>query len=418
MMVATKLLPKVRPLGCEGIQIFGGRMEAQVTVGGAGASTYEFACELNARNATAIGSLTPIMAASRAATSPAEVAFIPQFRTLAALTDLDGTWGGTNAFWDDPGAAGVRVAIPVASSRRAWLYPRQQEITPVTRTDGGARPLVAGRVFVGSGNLALLGSSGGSDSFANWASRSAGLARFRVNSGSGDQRAATTGWVAANTGPLVGFGYSHNGLICNVMTIGDSIAEGRATYIGAGFGLVAVESVNASSPKTWFTHSNAAWSGISSVAFVNQLFDALWYGIVPDIVIFPIGTPNDPGNASITTAHVNNWRSRVARTLALCARYGITPIAYTMLPCNTAVNNWGTSDSLRTAYNAEMLSALAAAGVTIVDLASVFSGTTTGGQVQYSVGLTTDGIHPNDAGIAVGAPYIKAAIETVCGSYL
>ena len=380
----------------EGLKIFGGRVNTQDT----GNKTYEFAYELDARGPKQVGSVRAIMCQSRAAASPGPIAGFVDLKYIGALADLDSAWGGTNALFSRGLAGAASMPAPGTTDRRSYAYTDQTRIVPVARTDGGTKPLVAARAFLGTASAAFLGTSG--DSFTNWSTRAAGLARQRVNSTAGDQRTATTGWTATSTGPVIGFSYNHLGPICNVVSIGDSITEGRSeTFLEENFTLLACEALNASGPATWVSHSNLGWSGQTSAQVLVNTRDMLRAGIVPDVLVFPAGSPNDV-TTTITTAIVDAWRAYVADMLALCAEYRIVPVLWTILPTNYAVKPYAATDSLRIAYNSEIVALGSSTGLTVVNMEPVFAGAVDGNG-QTTLLTSADGIHPNSTGNANAA---------------
>ena len=403
-MYGQNAAPMIKP-GCQGLKVFGGRMATQ----GTGNSTYEFAMELDARSPLHVGALSPILAQSRSAASPASVGSFVDVKPIAQLTDLDAAWGGTTVKFNRGVAGAAQLLAAPSAAQRTYVYSDLTEVAPVARADGGIKPLVAARCFSAAGGTALLGTTG--DDFTNWATRTAGLVRLRVNGTAGDQRSATTGWSAVSTGPVVGFAYAHNGPIANIMSIGDSITEGRGTLLNESFGLLACEALNAGNPSTWLSHSSLGWSGQTTDQFVQNLKDLLQWGLVPDVLIFPLGSPNDV-TATITPAIVNLWRSRTAQILALCAEYRITPVAWTMLPTNASVKAYGATDQLRVSYNTEQIGTIRASGGLVVDLATAISGPLDGNG-QVTLLNTADNIHPNTTGNTVNLmPPMKAGLQT------
>ena len=380
----------------EGLKIFGGRVNTQDT----GNKTYEFAYELDARGPKQVGSVRAIMCQSRAAASPGPIAGFVDLKYIGALADLDSAWGGTTALFSRGLAGAASIPAPGTTDRRNFAFTDQTKIIPVARTDGGTKPLIAARTFLGSGGSAFLGTSG--DSFANWSTRPTGLARQRVNSAVGDARASTTGWSATSTGPVIGFSYNHLGPIINVVSIGDSITEGRSTttFLGENFTLLACESINAGTQATWVSHSNLGWSGQNTAQILVNTRDMLRSGIIPDVLVFPSGSPNDV-TTTITTAIVDGWRAYVADMLALCAEYRIVPVIWTMLPVNYAVKAFGSTDTLRIAYVAEIVALVTSTGLIVVNMEPVFAGPVDGNG-QTTLLYSDDGIHPNATGNANG----------------
>lgn len=338
-------------------------------------------------------------------------------KAIGSLSDLDGAWTGTTAVtWLTQTA--VRLVGGATLARRAYQLSDAAAITPVARTDGGTRALIACRALYGIGSYNFLGNNGASDIYTSWSSRSAGLARIRRNTTAGDQRTATSNWATEQFSPVVGFAYSTIKPHILIAGFGDSIAEGRGTYIGASQNHIACESLNAGQNKVLFSHMNLAWSGQTMTNILQNMEDAFRNGIVPDIAIIPCGSPNDVGNRSITTADIISTRRLFISMLETCARYGVTPLVWTWIPTNSAVNNYGSSDSLRVAYNADILAECQNAGIVCIDTATAISGVTTSGQVQMLAGTTSDNIHPNDTGITLLAGLIQQGLTSITGVVL
>jgi lysophospholipase L1-like esterase len=388
----------------QGCQIFGGRMANQY----AGDKTFEFAYELPCA-ALDVSGVQFIFANSLAA-SAGSGGMIINAKAIGSFADLDGAWSGATSVTFLGGQTQLRPAE--SSSRRAFEISDPTYLTPVARTDGGTRALVACRIYHGSG-LNIMGLGNGADDFSNWATRPSGAARMRVNSASGDQRTATTGWLNALTSPCIGMAYFTRKPTVQVASFGDSITDGRGSYLQANFTLLATERLNADDLKLQFSHSDLGWSGQSMVAIRNNMRDAFEAGIVPDVAVFPCSSPNNFSSGTISAAAIQIVRSAFIDMLGLCAQYRVTPLVWTQFPVNAAVKDWGASDSLRVAYNQEIVSYCAANDIICVDLAPTLSGVTTNGQVQMLAGTTSDGIHPNDNGNALCMPQIKAALQLI-----
>lgn len=409
--------------GHQGLQIFGGRMAVQ----GAGNATYELAMELPARNAAAVGALGVIAAQSAAATSPGSLSVAATLRLGAGLSDLDGAFSGATQTFGGQQSTGARIVVPPPLAgtapfqvqRRAYLVGDMVETVPPMKTDGRPLPLAVARMSAGSANTAMLGQSG--DDFTPWATRAAGLVRFRQNATAGDQRAATAGWSAVSTGPMVGFCYAHAGPILNVVTLGDSQSESRSEdYLNLNWVQRACEALNAGAPKTWLSHSNLAWTGQTSDCFVQHLVDLIASGIVPDIVVLQVGTVNDTaGNVALTAPVVNAWRARFARLLALCSQNRICPLVWTLPPANYVARQYGASDALRVAYNAEMLALCGAAGIACLDAAALVSGgLDANGQGTILPAFNLDNIHLNAAGQSALAAAAAPLLQQLLAGYL
>jgi lysophospholipase L1-like esterase len=413
----------VRPPGFQGIQTFGERMEMQVTTGAAGSYTYELAMELPARTALSVGSLSLISGQSRALSNPSSPGCLASIGLVAAYADLDVALSLAPVTWPLVGNA-VRLvtAQSWATYRREMQISDAIPVTGVVRTDGGARPLAVARFAIGAGSVALLGASGAS--LDAWATRAAGSARLRVNAAAADARTATAGWALTSTGPMIGFVYGHLGPIFNLMAVGDSRVGGQGAYISSNALTLAAESINAGNPRAWLSTANMGWSGCTSAAYVQNLKDALEAGIIPEVLVFEIGTPNDSGAASslLTDAVVAGWRSATIQILELCAAYKIAPIAMTIYPLNYAARQYGTSDQKRVAYNVAMTAELRAVGVPVADVAPALAGNggavDGNGQQTLNPAYADDGVHANEAGKAIEAALLQPLLENILRGYL
>jgi lysophospholipase L1-like esterase len=290
-----------------------------------------------------------------------------------------------------------------AQQRRAFVVSDWVAVASIPRTDGGTKPLLAVRGWVNGGNpLTLIGNSSGTDSFANWATKPDGriwkMRKAAGNYASTSQASFGAAATTANESPIVGVQYLARGRVVTVMAFGDSIFEGRGTYLGESFAAQAAWSKSNAS-NVAYEYCNLAWSGAPSTVFVNAMTDAFAAGLIPDVAIFPVGSPNDV-STTITSALVSSIQSKLATMTALCRTNRVVPLLCSWMPTNTAVKNYGATDSLRVALS-QSVEARAAKGLPVAATSTAISGLTSGGQVQMTVGLTGDGIHPNDAGNAL-----------------
>lgn len=285
-------------------------------------------------------------------------------------------------------------------------------LSSVARTDGGTKPILVVRAYF-SANAALPVVGNGTDDFTNWATRTDGrLWAMRAQTGDGVTTVANfTSTTNISQSPIVGIRYLSRGRVVNVAGVGDSITDGRGTYLGEGFILPAVEALTNSGLAV--EYSNFGWSGQTQGMFAERAIDILQSEVRPDVLVFPSNSPNDE-TTTLTAAGILAAKGRRGRVLAECARHGVRPVLWTMLPVNSAVNPWGSSDALRVADNAEVM-ALANRGVLVADSAAAVSGATSGGQVQLAAGTNTGGIHPNDAGNAALTAAIHPALARAIG---
>lgn len=285
-----------------------------------------------------------------------------------------------------------------------WVY-----VPSVPRTDGGTKPLVVVRAYMK--DVAALPVYGdGIDDFTNWATRTDGRL-WAARQQSGLHTTVTTGFTSTTNvsqSPIVGIQYLSRGKVITVCAVGDSITDGRGTYKNEGFVLPATEQLS-SMTGTAYEYMNCGWSGQSMRVFSERAIDILQSEVCPDVLVLPAGSPNDIVS-TISAADVTSLRAQRARVLAEAKRLGVPVVLWTWLPSNTAAKGYGATDSLRTAYNAEVL-AQAGRGIIVADTSAAVSGATSGGQVQMAAASTTDGIHPNDTGNATLRDVIKSAIQ-------
>lgn len=410
-------LPKIRPPGHEAFRIQTGELNHDTTIGSSG-GTFEFALELMGKSADAISSPSVVTIVGRHSSAAANSAMAISAGPIGALSDLNSSFSSAIAVtWNNGIVPAITFNSPPSTGRRSIQISDPLDVAGVARTDGGTLPLLAARASLGASAYAFWGSPGGSE-FVGWDTRAAGLMRGRVNSGAGDQRAASSGWSLLSTAtPVGGFVYSHAGPICNVMECGDSRGEGvGGTYRGEGPVLQACEAINASGPQTYTAASCMAYSGKGSLSILNMLKDIIAAGLIPDILVFPGGTSND-ASGSVTEAIVALWKARTLAILEICAQNGILAIPTTVYPVNPAYAAWGATDARRRDFNTWLM-AIDSPTCIPCDLATPFSGPLSSSQTTIGVGLTDDDIHPNNAGKAVIWPPLKATIEIAMRGYL
>jgi lysophospholipase L1-like esterase len=272
--------------------------------------------------------------------------------------------------------------------------------------------LLAARVFISS-NSVLPCYGNGTDDFTNWTTRTDGRL-WCARSMSGDGITTPSSFVSTTNqsqSPIVGVQYLSRGKVISVGAVGDSITEGRGTYLNEGFILPAVAELS-NTTDIAIEYSNFGWSGQSMSQFGERAIDILESEVRPDILVLPAGSPNDQP-VTLTAAGIVAFQGLRARVLATCAQRNVVPVMWTWLPVNTAVNPWGATDSLRVADNATVL---AQPKLLVADTSTAISGSTSGGQVQLVGADTTDGIHPNDTGNAALKAVIKPLLVQAIGS--
>lgn len=390
-----------RPPGNAGIRIFGGRMG---TYDNTTPTTFQMTCELQQH----FDAIQVIFGTTGASYSDNTV--LVKAASLPASSDLN----GNSATWTQVtkgGLSRIAFAISPASNRINYTLSDVIPVSSVARSDSGTKPILVVRAYM-SANAALPVVGNGTDSFTNWATRSDGYL-WCMRAQSGDNVTTPTTWTSTTNisqCPIVGVRYFARGKVINIMTVGDSISEGRGTYLGEGFGGLIADRLTTSSVAVQY--SNCGWSTQTSAVYTNRALDILQSDVKPDVMIFPSCSPNneDPLTAAgfVTAAGQRNTM------LAECTRWGVVPVMWTMLPCDPGVHNWGSSDSFRTADNTTVMT-LANRGILVADTATPMNGTTSNGQIDFSPTYTTDGVHPNDTGNISMADQLEPLVARAAG---
>lgn len=324
-------------------------------------------------------------------TEPAMLATVASVEDSTDATLNAATWQGLQV-----SSSGAWTLTKSASgTRRSYVVSDWLSLASVPRTDGGRGRLVSCRAWVNGGTLGLLGDAGDTVDYQNWLTKPDGYI-FKTRRKAGNLSATSADWssaTASNNTPILGVQYMSRGKVITVATCGDSIAEGNSTYRGDGYAYPAINSLNRAGKS--YDYMNLSWSGASSPTILTNIEDAITAGIIPDVLIINAGTANDNAEP-IVDANITSSRTFMSRILALCQDNQIIPVITTQPPVNTAVKNYGSSDSKRVALNTSILSDYSSFDV--VDFSTIISGKEVSDQVQIVEGLTDDGIHPNDTG--------------------
>jgi len=333
------------------------------------------------------------------------------FVSIDSTSNLSGI--GLN--WTDgtfAGSAGCTVPAAANSASRAYAKSDWCQVT-----NQGRLKIIAVRVEVTTaGTINVMGN--GIDSYTNWASRTDGhIVCLRNQSGSFATAASASGFSSTtNTSqsPICGVEVSCRGRVLNLGVLGDSTDEGRGTYIGESWGLPTSDALSADLGIP-VVFANMGWASQSMANVYRHVQDIVTYGIVPDLLFIPAGSINDLTN-TINSTMIKTCRTNIAAALATLHGSNNPPriVLRNIEPVNPSVSshNHDSSDSLRVSYNTELsATSYGANGFAIFDFSGPLSGITDAdGQVNMAVGVTTDGIHPNDTGnAAVVANAVSAA---------
>lgn len=316
------------------------------------------------------------------------------------------------------GSATGTIPVAPGASRRGFLWSDWITLPHVTRDDGQAGSIITVAAYIStSGTITILG-NGSSDNYAAWATKTSRKVMLRYNDGDCITTPAnftsTTNRIQC---PIVGIQYAARGVVRNVMAVGDSITDGRGTYIGGGHVYEACTTISDVN-RVAVEYSNFAWPGLSSSAYITLASDALTAlaGYLPDVMVVPNYSPND-ATTTPSQSSVDTGAARALRMAMDAARQGVTPIIWTGIPTNPALYDMNSLDAFRVAKNLECTTTWAARGLHIVDTSTPMSGAIDGdGQYPIASGLTSDNIHPNDAGIAVMATALVPKLREVLGA--
>lgn len=338
--------------------------------------------------------------------------------TTTVLTDR-GDLNGSALTWTDgtfSSGATSSAAVPAAATtnRRGYLRGDWARVS-----SSGKTKLVAIRAEISTAaSIYVVGN--GSDDYTNWASRSDFLVALRQKAGSYATAATASGFddtTARSQTPIFGVEVSCRGRVLNVCAVGDSTDSGRGTYKGEGWLVPAVKALAADLGLPVFP-VQTGWSGQGSANARDNIIDLFAASVRPDLVFFPAGSINDFGSNTITSTNVDTIRLTLGRIMAEFSAAGIRCVLRTIAPVNPSVanHNHDATDALRVAWDNEVVASYGASGYAIFDVRPALNGTTDAdGQVNIAAGLTTDGIHPNDAGNAALAPYAAAAAKRALG---
>ena len=310
-------------------------------------------------------------------------------------TWVDFTWSAASSVTMAAGAT-ARPSITISD----WM-----PLNSVDRTDGGTFPLLHIRVFQPAANTNITKLSAGS--FA-WMQTAADGRIYGAMYKDGSDMIATKGsfTAPADAPRFVPFAirYRARGAVRTLMCVGDSIAAGHgATNVLDGYTNKLRQALSSTGAPVEFC--NLGWSGQASVDYYKRALDVLSAGIVPTWLLYHAYSPND-SSGPLTAAQINAQKSQMVEVIAAAFSAGAAPVIANGMPTNTASKNWGSSDSLRVALNAALA---AMPGVNVADISTPISGTVSSGQVQIASGMTTDNIHPSDAGHSAMAASARSA---------
>lgn len=346
---------------------------------------------------------------------------------LASAADLNnssGTWLQAGQGIDST------VTVPNAvktsgGSRVTYAVSNWVQVSSLARSDSGTYPLVAVRArnLEGNGSLPVYGN--GTDDLTNWATRTTGrlwCARYQAVDAI-TTPSSFTDTTNRSQSPIVGIQYIARGRVLTIMGCSDSIGNGRGTYIGEGYGMPAADALQTSLGVP-IEYADCSWAGQNSgnangTGYDFRALDILRGPLRPDLMFLAIGSPNDI-SSTITQALVDRMRYMRELVVTEAGERGVPLMLGAWMPSNNAVKAYGSTDSLRVAYNAECAAAYgttAAARVAFADIATPMNGSThASGQIEMNASYTSDGIHPSDTGNAALQPVVQSTFRQLIGS--
>ena len=360
--------------------------------------------------------------------------------TAADLNNNSGTWvtggeGSDNTIVVDPAPLSFAGVGGVSLQRLSYGYSAWIPLSSVPRTDDPTKsPLVAARVYDLNGDADLTVYNGTNAEYVSqdltpWATRTNGrmwASRNKV----GSYNTVTSGAISAgfdsttniSQSPIIAIQYLARGKVITVASCGDSIYSGQGTFKGEGFGLPAADMLQALLAPQGIAveYSDMSWAGqgsgsTSGSGYALRALDIMRGEMRPDLFVFGGATPNDQGATGITAAQITAQKGYLKRVIELAQKTGTLMVIGTQTPANTSSKQWGATDALRRAQNAEILAAWnTTAGIATFDASSAVSGVDDGtGQIQFAAGMSADGLHPNDAANALIAPLVYQGLLTL-----
>lgn len=325
--------------------------------------------------------------------------------TKTELLNNAGAW--TAATW--AGASTVSLTAGTTDNP-AFVLSDWVPITPSTTTftssAGLALQMCYARIATPSANanVSLLGAAvASSTGWVTSVDEQVMALRYQI----GDFVATPTGMTGSSNpanAPIVGVRYITASKNCvQVMALGDSIEFGAGlTPAGYAWGHIACN--NLSADNKIYSFLNHGYSGQTTTKMLARARVVIPQ-FKPNIVILPAFSPND---GTPTQAIINTQLYNVRMMAQICLDNGALPIILEGFPKATNASNVASSytagqDALRTTLNT-----LHQDGAIVYVRHGLGNGASP--ELWGSASYTSDGIHPSDAGVAIIAAAVQAAI--------
>ncbi len=309
-------------------------------------------------------------------------------------TDLSGHPSATVTI---PGA-GLVASSASTFDNDTYVMGDWVDLDSLPMADGSSGGLVCFSAYVSTAAM-LSGCGITSGGLEGWATRPTQQYEMREQAGEhvGDPSGFTSTSLESQT-IFAGVQYETKGGagVVTIATVGDSISYGSFADLVTDNAVVrAIDQLAANPNHLPIEQMNLGGPGKTDALYFaapTPVFDGV---MVPDVAIFPNGTPNSVP-ATLDTADITDWESEFHGFLDRCNRAGITPIAWTVLP-----EEYGATDHLRRSYNQGLLDNYLAvctadfSGAIKADELDGSGGETIALEYQYNAS------HPNDAGYDV-----------------
>ena len=334
---------------------------------------------------------------------------------------------GSTLYWDNLGSdvpplgrSGSKIGTILPSNtanQRNAVVPtcfRWSDRAPclsIPRVDGGTRPLVFIYVTISSTSMATGGNGNfvafNKDRAANrgrqWYSGQA----WHDNKGDYTRKPTAAGWKTldqANPIVAVEFTYATPGV--QIVTIGDSLNS--ATGLDGYSSHLWRAAMDLSTPALPIHVACLAYANEGSATSCEMLRMNL-DDINPGILAMQVITRNDGSND-------RGMRQAIARQLAMAeeckARFG-TALLATAPGCEPSYEGDPGATAAFVAIRNEWRASAAAGGIPFIDGPSVIGDTAAAWNYVANPSVTTDGTHPNSAGIELTVPLARTALSSM-----
>jgi len=333
-----------------------------------------------------------------------------------------GVW--RNLTFAGASSATLPAAVDATNLLPSFTWSDWAPVYSVDRTDGGTLPVLDIRMFfpvaAGSMTLAYTGVSNNAWAVAGRDDLYTAGRAYRVWNQDVDGVTTPASFTATTTQPMVVpilIQYRSRQYGTTVLSIGDSIYEGTAgtTYPANNFVWQAVASMSSLNFPVEYCSLNAA--GASSVQTVRRA-QAMAASIAPGVIFAQPASVNNFGT-SLGSRTQQEGQGAAGVFQQVAGSVGSSLVLCSMFPVTNAAKAWGATDAQRINLNATLAGLAANNKYTWVDCGSAIDGALTSGQVEPKAALiSSDGIHPNDAGqVALSAPAAAGITAAITNTY-